>query len=271
MPLQARALLPVPPAGLPPGDRVTLAGNAAGLTQGAMAPGASTPPGAVPALGATPPVNVATEVPVETEAARKQRLARELVRSAPTPALAARVSETLQAYPLRALEIVHGYGTRFEIFAVERADQLPEYMSILAEESILGAYNTQQNVIGMLAHNVNPFTILHEFGHALDHAMGDRSQSDDWQEAYHRARAQNCAVRQNARANEKEYLADNVAAWLIPDRSLPPMVAQGQRQNGLIALDRQDYSHDRLHQKDPRGYDLAEQLLQRDIYSAATG
>jgi hypothetical protein len=181
-----------------------------------------------------------------------------MIHTSDAPTRAAAI-QLLSRYPLGAIERVHGFGTRVEFYGP--GETLRPEMAELDRPGYLGGYNPQINVIGIKLENVNTFTVLHEFAHALDAALDHPSRSDAWVGGCERARASDRAIRENARKNPEEYLADDVAAWLIPDDWLPALVHGAQRATPDAARDRQDYSHGRLERKDPEGFLLAGALL----------
>ncbi|MCA9790977.1 MAG: hypothetical protein KC910_04250 [Candidatus Eremiobacteraeota bacterium] len=200
----------------------------------------------------------------------KEKLIREMVRSAPDEECVQDVVEALSAYPVEALERVHDYGTRVEVYDFDHGDQVPDYLPTLANPNTLGAYNTQANVLGLDRDNLAPFVLLHEFAHALDASLGDLSETPEWKGAHRFAEATDRVVRPYAKHDSAEYLAENTAAFLIADDSLFPLIERGLEEHlGTEGLSEREYMqmnqnfcNGRLKSIDPDGHRLVGQMLE---------
>lgn len=202
----------------------------------------------------------------------KEQVIQKLLRKAPDDLSRQRVVEALSAYPLEALKRVQAYGTRIEVYDFAGGDPVPSYLPTLASPDTLGAYNTKANVLGFDRTNLTPFAVLHEFAHALDMATGEPSQKPEWRGAHTLASHTNMVVRDYAKQDSSEYLAENVAAYLVPDEALVPLIERGlAEERGLGGMDEREYwrmhqnfSHGRLERVDQEGFRLAEQFLKSD-------
>lgn len=204
--------------------------------------------------------------------AEKDAVIQKMLRKAPDELSRQRVVEALSAYPLEALERVEAYGTRIEVYDFAAGDALPSYLPTLANCDTLGAYNTKANVLGFDRSNLTPFAVLHEFAHALDMASGEVSRQPEWRGAHTLAKHTNQVVRDYAKQDPSEYLAESVAAYLVPDDSLVPLIERGlAEERGLGGLSEREYwrmhqnfCHGRLERVDAEGFRLAGQLLKSD-------
>lgn len=202
----------------------------------------------------------------------KEEVIRSMIRRAPDELSRERVVEALAAYPLEALERVQAYGTRIEVYDFAAGDAVPSYLPTLSSPDTLGAYNTKANVLGFDRSNLTPFAVLHEFAHALDMSMGEPSRAPEWRGAHALAANTNQVVRDYAKQDPSEYLAESVAAYLIPDEALVPLIERGlAEERGLGGLDErqywqmhQNFCHGRLERVDGEGYRLVRELLEED-------
>jgi len=214
----------------------------------------------------------AAPVPDDAEAKEKDRLIREMIRQAPDEASRGEVVAALSAYPVRALQVVHDYGTRIEIYDFQAGEAVPEYLPTLSYANVAGAYNSKANVLGTDRANASPFALIHEFAHALDAALNDVSNRGEWNGAYTLARNTNRVVRDYAKQDASEYLAEITTAYLIPDERLLPLVEQGLARGAHGMEERefmrmhQSLSNGSLHRIDPDGYALVDDLIKHDIY-----
>ncbi|MCE7874744.1 hypothetical protein DYH09_30860 [bacterium CPR1] len=202
----------------------------------------------------------------------KEEAIRSMIRRAPDEFSRERVVEALAAYPLEALVRVQAYGTRIEVYDLAGGDAVPSYLPTLSNPDTLGAYNTKANVLGFDRSNLTPFAVLHEFAHALDMSMGEPSRTPEWRGAHALAANTNQAVRDYAKQDPSEYLAESVAAYLIPDQALVPLIERGlAEERGLGGLDErqywqmhQNFCRGRLERVDGEGYRLVRELLGQD-------
>lgn len=202
----------------------------------------------------------------------KEAVIAKMLRKAPDELSRQRVVEALSAYPLEALERVEAYGTRIEIYDFAGGDTVPNYLPTLANRDVLGAYNTKANVLGFDQSNLTPFAVLHEFAHALDMASGEVSARPEWRGAHTVASHTNQVVRDYAKQDPSEYLAESVAAYLIPDETLVPLIERGlQEERGMGGLDErgywrmhQNFCHGRLERVDSEGFRLAGEFLESE-------
>ncbi len=205
----------------------------------------------------------------------KEALIGKMLRRCPDELSRQRVVEALSAYPLEALQRVQAYGTRIEVYDFSLGDPVPNYLPTLASRDTLGAYNTKANVLGFDRSNLTPFAVLHEFAHALDMATGEPSQKPEWRGAHTLAKHTNNVVRDYAKQDSSEYLAENVAAYLVPDEALVPLIERGlAEERGLGGMDEREYwrmhqnfCHGRLERVDLDGFRLAGELLRSDAPS----
>lgn len=221
-----------------------------------------------PASTAAPPAEA-----VDPERAEKQSVLREMVRRSPDAGVTEKVVDALCAYPLEAIRAVSAYGTRIELYDFDAGDPIPSYLPSLGQPGVVGAFNTKANVLGFDRKNADTFTVLHEFAHALDGALNEPSMSPEWRGAHTVAKNTNCIVRDYAKVDVGEYLAESTTAYLVSDANLPSLVDQGL-QNGALGLsDRaymqmcQNLSNGRLHTVDRDGWALVDTLLHERVES----
>ena len=206
----------------------------------------------------------------EKPTSAKEKLIRAMVRQAPDSESVCAVVEALSAYPEEALQRVYDYGTRLEVYDFDNGDIVPDYLPTLAHPNTLGAYNTEANILGLDKDNLAPFVLLHEFAHALDASMGDISETPEWQNAHRFAEATNRVVRDYAKFDSSEYLAENTAAFLIADDSLYPLIERGLEEDlGTEGLSEREYMrmnqnfcNGRLRSIDPDGYRLVDSFIE---------
>ena len=142
-------------------------------------------------------------------------------------------------------------------------------MPTLDQPGVVGAYNTAANVLGLDSDNLSPFVILHEFAHALDASLGDVSEQPHWKGGHKLAKTTNQVVRDYAKYNPSEYLAENTSAYLVSDEALYPLVEKGLEEelatDGLSEHDyyrmHQNYSQERLKSVDPQGFELVDNMF----------
>jgi hypothetical protein len=219
-------------------------------------------------------VSVQATAPTDPERAAKESVIRGMVRKSPDEAVTARMVDVLCAWPLEALKTVSAYGTRIEAYDFEAGEAVPEYLPSLAGSGVVGAYNTRANVLGFDRRNADTFTILHEFAHALDAALNEPSASPEWKNAFALASNTNRTVRDYAKSNVSEYMAEMTCAYLVPDAGLPSLVERGLSE-GALGLDDHSYmqmcqnlSNERLHSIDPDGWKLVDALMHRGLAEA---
>lgn len=206
----------------------------------------------------------------EAPNADKEALIRAMVRKAPSEEAVCDVVEALSAYPEEALERVHDYGTKLEIYDFASGDEVPDYLPTLAQANSLGAYNTKANVLGVDKSDLAPFVLLHEFAHALDASLGNVSEKPEWRGAHKAAQFTNQVVRPYAKHDSSEFMAENTAAFLISDEALYPMLEEGFAKGlGTNGADERSYfseNHNfckgRLERIDPQAYQMVGDLLQ---------
>ena len=205
----------------------------------------------------------------EKPSPQKEEIIRSMLRRSPDQEAVCDVVEALSAYPVEALERVAEFGTKLEVYDEDAGDEFPNYMPTLAHPQVVGAYNTVANVLGIEEDNLSPFVLLHEFAHALDASMGNVSETPRWQGAHKLAKSTNQVVRDYAKHDPSEYLAENTSAYLVSDEALYPLVEEGLKEgiatDGLTEREyyrlHQNYSNDRLEKVDPQGFKMVEQLL----------
>lgn len=205
----------------------------------------------------------------EKPSAEKEAIIRSMVREAPDCEAICDVVEALSAYPQDALERVRDFGTKLEIYDDENGDEFPNYMPTLAHPQVVGAYNTVANVLGVEEDNLSPFVLLHEFAHALDASMGDVSEQPHWIGGHKLASSTNQVIRDYAKHDPSEYLAENTSAYLVADEALYDLVGKGLEEGlateGLSEREymrmHQNFCNGRLQRVDSRGYELVENLL----------
>lgn len=217
-----------------------------------------------------------TPIGREGPTVEKEGLIRSMIRRAPDKESVCLVLQALSAYPLEALQRVHDYGTRLEVYDFQSGEPVPEYQPTLANPNVLGAYNTVANVLGADKTNLAPFVLMHEFAHALDASLGDVSTKPEWRNAHALASATNQVVRDYATIDSAEYLAENTAAYLVADEALYPIIEQGlEKHLGTYGLTEREYlqmnqnfCEGRLHRLDPDGYALVDDLLHHRLESS---
>lgn len=203
----------------------------------------------------------------DPDRAAKESLIRDMVRRSPDPKITDTVVEALSAYPLEAIRTVSAYGTRIELYDFDAGDAIPSYLPTLGQPGVVGAYNTKANVLGFDRKNADTFTVLHEFAHALDGALNEPSQTPEWRGAHTMAKNTNCIVRDYAKVDVAEYLAESTTAYLVADANLPGLVDRGIENGALGLSDRQymqmcqNLSNERLHIVDRDGWALVDNLL----------
>jgi len=205
----------------------------------------------------------------ESYSVEKEQIIRSMVRKSPDCEAVCDVVEALSAYPKEALERVRDYGTKLEIYDHDGGEEFPNYMPTLAHPQVVGAYNTAANVLGIEDDNLSPFVLLHEFAHALDASLGNVSEQPHWKGGHKVASTTNQVVRDYAKHDPSEYLAENTAAYLVADEALYPLVEKGFQENlataGLTEHEymrmHQNYCKGRLERVDPIGFQLVDQLL----------
>ena len=198
---------------------------------------------------------------------QKEALIRSMIRQAPDEESVQEVVQALSAYPIDALERVHDYGTRLEVY--DQDQEVPNYMPTLPHPFVVGAYNTAANVLGFEEADLSAFVLLHEFAHALDASMGEASEEAAWKEAHLTACETGEVVRRYARVNSSEYFAENTTAYLIADDALVPLVKKGLAEEiGTEGMTRREYmmmhinySNTRLKLADENGYELVAETL----------
>lgn len=209
------------------------------------------------------------EIGKEKVTPEKERLIRDMVRQSPDCESVCDVVEALSAYPVEALQRVHDYGTKLEVYDFDKGDHVPDYLPTLAHPNTVGAYNTKANVLGMDRDNLAPIVLLHEFAHALDASMGNVSETPEWRGAHKFAEATGQVVRPYAKFDSSEYLAENTMAYLINDDSLFPLIEKGLEEelatDGMTDREymqmNQNLCNGRLHRIDPDGYRLVDDFL----------
>lgn len=208
--------------------------------------------------------------PASAANAEKETVIRDLVRQAPSPELVDKVVEALSAYPLEALKRVQAFGTKIEIYDFFTGqDQVPNYLESLAQANSLGAYNSKANVLGVDKSDLAPYVLLHEFAHALDASLGEVSELPAWKGAHRNACHLNQFVKTYAKFHPSEYLAENTAAYLIPDDAHVPMLddcwTKGLAVNDLdereYYRENQDFYNGRLQRLDPDAYRMVDEML----------
>lgn len=206
----------------------------------------------------------------EAPSLEKEGVIRAMIRQAPDAETVCSVVEALSAYPLEALQRVHDYGTKLEIYDFAGGDCVPDYLPTLAQANSLGAYNTKANILGVDKSDLAPFVLLHEFAHALDASLGNVSELPEWKGAHKLAQFTNQVVRPYAKLDSSEYLAENTAAFLISDEALYPMIENGFAKGlGVNDLDERGYWQEnqnfckgRLERIDAEGYRLVGELFE---------
>ena len=200
---------------------------------------------------------------------QKEQVIRSMIRRVPDSEALEDVVEALSAYPQEALERVRDFGTRLEVYDHDGGESFPNYMPTLAHPQVVGAYNTVANVLGIEDDNLSPFVLLHEFAHALDASMGNVSEHPEWKGGHKAASTTNQVIRDYARHDPSEYLAENTAAFLVADEALYPLVEKGLTEqiatDGLSEREylqmHQNYCKGRLERVDPIGFQLVGQFL----------
>jgi len=243
----------------------------------ARAPGASAAHGAAEDAAQVfldafePSAPAAPVTAADPDRAEKASLIRGMVRQSPDERVTDAVIDKLCAYPLDAIRAVSDYGTRIEMYDFDAGDPVPSYLPTLGDPSVVGAYNTKANVLGFDRKNADTFTVLHEFAHALDAALCEPSASPEWRGAHTLAKHTNQIVRDYAKSDPAEYLAENTAAYLVPDANLPALVDQGIA-NGALGLSDREYmqmcqnlSNGRLSTVDHEGWTLVDNLLHKRV------
>lgn len=210
----------------------------------------------------------------DPDRAAKESVIRGMIRKSPDEHVTARVVDDLCAYSLLALRTVSDYGTKIEVYDFQAGDAVPEYLPTLGRPGYVGAYNTKANVLGFDRHNADTFTVLHEFMHALDEALDTPSRSPDWRGACQLASNTNRTVRNYAKWEPAEYMAESGTAYVIADANLPGLVDRGVREGALGLGDReymqmcQNYSNERLRTIDPDGWKMVDDLLHGQLATA---
>lgn len=205
----------------------------------------------------------------EKPSVEKEAIIRSMLRKAPSEELVCDVVEALSAYPQEALERVRDFGTKVEVYDFSAGDQVPDYLPTLAQDNSLGAYNTKANVLGVDKSDLAPFVLLHEFAHALDASLGNLSESPEWKGAHKLAEFTNQVVRPYAKADSSEFMAENLAAYLISDEALYPMLedgfAKGLGTNGAderaYFSENHNFCNGRLKSIDPQAHAMVGDLL----------
>lgn len=203
----------------------------------------------------------------------KEQLIRSMIRQAPDDRAVCEVVEALSAYPKEALERVHNFGTRLEVYDKDDngdGEEFPNYMPTLVHPQVNGAYNTVANVLGIEEDNLSPFVLLHEFAHALDASVGQLSEQAEWKGAYKLACTTNQVVRDYAKQDPSEYFAETTSAFLVSDEALFPLVEKGLEKGiGLNGMDEREYmrtyqnfSNGRVERTDSLGFQMVDQMLQ---------
>lgn len=217
----------------------------------------------------TRPSNIANIGSREKYTSEKEQVILSMIRRVPDSEALTDVVEALSAYPKEALERVRDFGTRVEVYDHDGGEAFPNYMPTLAHPQVVGAYNTVANVLGIEDDNLSPFVLLHEFAHALDASMGNVSAQPEWKGGHKVASSTNQVIRDYARHDSSEYLAENTTAFLIADEALHPLVEKGLSEQiateGLSQREylqmHQNYSTGRLERVDSIGYQLVDQFL----------
>lgn len=225
--------------------------------------------GSTGSTGSAPTASISS--PDDPDRAAKESLIRGMIRKSPHESVNARIVDCLCRYPLDALQAVSDYGTKIECYDFEAGDAIPEYLPTLGRPNCVGAYNTKANVLGFDRHNVDAFTVLHEFAHALDMALNGLSGTPDWVGSYMLAVNTNRTVRDYAKSDSSEYMAENTCAYLVPDEKLPDLVERGLQDGALGLPPRQfmqlcqNLSHDRLRSTDPDGFNCVDALFNKTL------
>lgn len=204
---------------------------------------------------------------------QKEAVIRAMIRQAPDEESRLLVVEALSAYPLEALQRVQAYGTRIEIYDFEGGEPVPDYLPTLANPNVLGAYNTEANVLGADKDSLAAFVLLHEFAHALDASLGNVSEAPEWKNAQALAKATDQVVREYAKFDASEYLAENTAAYLVADEALYDLITEGlEKDLGTEGLSErqymqmyQNFCQGRLQRLDPEGYALVDDMLRKQV------
>lgn len=188
-----------------------------------------------------------------------------MIRSVPGPTQRQQLQAALQLMPTEALARISHYGTVLEVYDKNQAG-LPLYAQHLRKPNCDGAYSPTANVVFVDQNNITPLVLLHELSHALDMAVGEISKRPEWLNGCAQARASRVCIRPYATHNSAEYLADNLAAHLIPDAQLPSMLGkrlQQQPQLDKVELARfhVNYCHGRQQLADPSAFQLCADLL----------
>lgn len=206
----------------------------------------------------------------EKPSPQKEQIIRSMVREAPDCEAVCDLVEALSAYPEEALQRVADYGTKLEVYDVDEGEEFPNYMPTLQHPQVVGAYNTVANVLGIEDDNLSPFVVLHEFAHALDASMGNVSDQPQWTGGHKLAKATNQVIRDYAKHDPSEYLAENTSAYLVADEALYPLVEEGLEEglatDGLSEREyyrmHQNFCKGRLERVDPQGFQLVDQMLE---------
>jgi hypothetical protein len=205
----------------------------------------------------------------EKPTAEKEAIIRSMVRQAPDCESVCDVVEALSAYPKEALERVRDFGTKLEVYDHDAGNDFPNYMPTLQHPQVVGAYNTAANVLGIEDDNLSPFVLLHEFAHALDASMGNASEQPHWKGAHKLASTTNQVIRDYAKHDPSEYLAENTAAFLVADDALYDLVGKGLEEGlateGLSEREymqmHQNFCNGRLERVDSNGYHMVDKFL----------
>ena len=183
--------------------------------------------------------------------------------------------DALQPMPLKAVQIVHDYGTRLEFYDFDGGDHVPEYLPTLGNPNTLGAYNTKANVLGIEQRNISKFTLLHEF----THAPGTRPSATRATAPSGRARgswpAPPIARFATTRARTRP------STWRSPPprgssltRNCRTWWTRGSQRAPWASMEReylqmnQYFSHGRLERHDPDGFAMVDGFMKETIHEA---
>lgn len=188
-----------------------------------------------------------------------------MIRTVPSAAQRLQVQAALQCMPTEALARIAQYGTALEVYD-KNAPALPLYAQHLKKPHCDGAYSPTANVVFVDQNNITPLVLLHELSHALDMALGEVSKNPEWVTGCAQARASRACIRPYATHNSAEYLADNLAAHLIPDAQLPAMLGarlqqQPQLDKSELVRAHLNYCRGRQRQADPVAFQLCANML----------
>ncbi|MBN9415400.1 MAG: hypothetical protein J0I12_08155 [Candidatus Eremiobacteraeota bacterium] len=188
-----------------------------------------------------------------------------MIRALPGPEQRQQLQAALQGMPTEALARIAQYGTALEVYD-KNAPGIPLYAQHLKKPNCDGAYSPTANVVFVDQNNITPLVLLHELSHALDMALGEVSKNPEWVAGRDQARATRACIRPYATHNSAEYLADNLAAHLIPDQELPSMLRARLRQQPQldkmeVVREHVNYCQGKQKQVDATAFQLCADLL----------